>query len=117
MQLDLESIPFQETNHEGIGVHFFYTDRSTGHAAVMIQMQPGCSYPRHRHRGAEELLILRGGFRDESGEYRAGQFCRFEDGSVHHPVALPGDEPCVFFAIAQEGIDLLGDGEPDANPG
>ncbi|MCA8954745.1 MAG: cupin domain-containing protein, partial [Planctomycetes bacterium] len=65
---------------------------------------------RHRHRGAEELLVLRGGFRDDAGVYRAGTFCRFEDGTTHHPVALDEGEPCVFFAIAAEGIDLFRDG-------
>ena len=65
---------------------------------------------RHRHTGPEELLVLQGGFRDDHGEYRAGTFCRFEHGSVHHPIALdegPGaGTACVFFAIAAEGIVL-----------
>lgn len=107
MQLDLSSIPFQETRYPGVSIHFYHSDRASGHAAVMIRMEPGCSYPRHRHRGPEELLILQGGFRDEQGSYRAGEFCRFEDGSVHHPVALDGEEACVFFAIASEGIELF----------
>ncbi len=107
MHIDLDAIPFQETRHKGVSVHFYHSNRASGHAAVMVKMLPGCSYPGHRHCGPEELLILQGGFRDEHGEYRAGEFCRFEDGSEHHPVALPGDQPCIFFAIAHEGIDLL----------
>ena len=108
MHLDLDSIQFRETSHAGVSIHFYYRDRKSGRAAVMIKMEPGSSYPRHRHNGPEELLILQGGFRDEEGEYRAGQFCRFEDGSVHHPIALEDGPACVFFAISSEGIDLLG---------
>jgi anti-sigma factor ChrR (cupin superfamily) len=109
MQLDLDSIPFEPTRYEGVSIHFYRSDRATGHAAVMIRMAPGCSYPRHRHHGAEELLVLRGGFRDERGEYRAGDYCRFEGGSVHHPIALAeeGAGDCVFFAVTSEGIELF----------
>lgn len=110
MQLDLDTIPFKETSHPGVSIHFYYADPETRHGAVMIKMEPGSSYPRHRHNGPEELLILQGGFRDEHGEYRAGEFCRFEPGSIHHPVALEDGPPCIMFAIASEGIDLFEDG-------
>jgi len=105
--MDLSRIPFKETSHEGVWIHFLHSNRETGHAAVLIKMAPGCSYPKHRHKGAEELFILQGGYRDELGEYRAGEYVRYEDGSTHHPVALPDGEDCVFFAISQEGIDLF----------
>ncbi len=105
--MDLNRIPFQATRYRGVSIHFYSSDRAKGHAAVMIKMEPGCSYPRHKHKGAEELLILQGGYRDEGGEHRAGEFVRYEDGTSHHPVALEG-EACVFFEIAQEGIELLG---------
>lgn len=105
--MDLSSIPFKSTSYDGVSIHFFHSDRTTGNAAVMIKMAPGCSYPRHRHRGTEELLILQGGYRDERGEHRAGEYVRYEDGSEHHPVALEGGPDCVFFAISAEGIDLF----------
>jgi anti-sigma factor ChrR (cupin superfamily) len=105
-RLDLAAIPFKPTRHPGVSIHFFASDRATGHAAVMIKMSPGASYPGHRHAGPEELLVLQGGFRDETGHYHAGQYVRFDAGSVHHPIALDGED-CVFFAIASEGIELF----------
>ena len=104
--IDLDAIPFVPTRYPGVSIHFYRSDRDTGHAAVMIRMEPGCSYPAHRHHGPEELLVLEGGFRDAAGTYREGEYARFEAGSHHHPVALD-DRACVFFAIAHEGIDLL----------
>lgn len=104
--MDLDRVSFRPTSHAGIEIHFYHRDELTGHAAVMIRMAPGASYPSHRHRGAEELLILQGGFEDEHGTYREGQYVRFEDGSSHHPRALEDGPPCVFFAISQEGIEL-----------
>ncbi len=111
--MDLNSIPFKKTSYKGVWIHFFFSDRTTGQATVMIKMDPGCSYPKHRHKGAEELFVLQGGYRDEHGEYHSGAYVRYEDGSVHHPVALAGDdaEPCVFFAISAEGIQLFAEDE------
>ncbi|MFO1055265.1 MAG: cupin domain-containing protein [Planctomycetota bacterium] len=108
---DLDGIDFAATRYPGVSIHFYRSDRVSGHAAVMIRMEPGCGYPAHRHQGPEELLVLQGGFRDEHGEWRAGQYARFESGSSHAPIALDGD-PCVFFAIAHEGIALF-----DRGPG
>jgi anti-sigma factor ChrR (cupin superfamily) len=107
-RLDLAAIPYRATRYPGVWIHFYASDRKSGHAAVMIKMAAGASYPAHRHHGAEEVLVLQGGFRDAQGEYRAGQYARFEGGSVHHPVALEGED-CVFFAIATEGIELFDD--------
>lgn len=107
MMLDLDAIPFQPTRYPGVQIHFYDSDRATGRAAVMIRMAPGCSYPRHRHSGPEELLVLQGGFRDDSGCWRAGEFARFEAGSVHRPEALDEGADCIFFAIAHEGIELF----------
>lgn len=91
-------------------MHFYASDRASGRALALIRMAPGRGYPGHRHRGEEHVLVLQGGYRDERGEHRAGQFITYDDGSWHHPVALgsPGDAPCVLLALAHEGIELLG---------
>lgn len=104
--MDLAAIPWQTTRHPGVRVHFYSSDRQTGRVVALIAMAPGCGYPRHRHQGAEEVLVLQGGYRDEVGEYRSGQFVRYEDGSAHSPVAIDGSEDCVLFAVAHEGIAL-----------
>ncbi len=108
--MDLSTIPLRATRYPGVSIHFFHQDSTTGHAAVLIRMEPGASYPRHRHRGPEELFLVSGGFRDEHGVHRAPGYARFEDGTSHSPVALEGPEPCVFFAIAAEGIELFDEG-------
>jgi len=69
-------------------------------------MDPGHGYPRHTHRGVETVLVLQGGYRDERGEHRAGDFVDYADGTTHAPVALLGDRPCVLLALAHEGVLL-----------
>ena len=84
-------------------------------ATVLIRMDPGRGYRAHRHEGVEEVYVLEGGYRDERGEYRAGDYVRYEEGSVHSPVALGRDDrpisdenpACVLFASARGGITLV----------
>ena len=108
--LELSKIPWRGTRHEGVSLHFLRRDRGTGDATVLIRMEPGCSYPAHRHRGVEEVFILQGGYRDARGAHRAGDYVLNEAGSAHHPTALEDPpEACVMLAVAHGGIDLLGD--------
>jgi len=81
-------------------------------ATVLIRMEPGHGYPPHRHLDVEEVLVLAGGYADELGEHRAGDYVRYPAGSIHTPVAL-GDPDlpagrenpaCVLFATARGGI-------------
>ncbi len=81
-------------------------------STVLIRMEPGHGYPAHRHLDIEEVLILSGGYRDETGLHTAGSYLRYEPGSVHSPIAsgeaarpAAADNPaCVLFAVARGGI-------------
>jgi anti-sigma factor ChrR (cupin superfamily) len=103
--LDPSRLPFRATRHPGVGIVFLHSEES-GRATVLIRMAPGASYPGHRHTGPEELFILQGGYRDHLGDHVAGEYVRYEAGTAHRPVALPG-VACIFFAIAHEGIEPL----------
>ena len=91
------------------------TDPKRSGACVLIRMEPGCGYPAHRHLGAEDVLVLLGGYRDEFGRHVQGDFVRYPPDSSHEPVALgdpdrpPGaDNPaCVLFSSIAGGIELL----------
>jgi anti-sigma factor ChrR (cupin superfamily) len=107
MRFDPGAVDWPSSRRTGIHVRVLWNDESSGDAAVLVRMDPGCEYPRHRHVGDEEVFVLQGGFRDASGEYRAGEFRRFPAGSIHAPVGLQGDEPCVLFAMAHGGIEIL----------
>ncbi len=59
---------------------------------------PGVVSPQHRHGGLEFTCVLQGGFRDDTGDYLAGDFAEC-DGSVDHsPVMLPLGEDCISLA-------------------
>ncbi len=105
--LDWDAIPWKQTRHDGVRVHFYASDTATGRVVALIGMQQGRGYPAHRHQGPEEVLVLQGGYRDAMGEHLQGQFVRYEDGTTHAPVALEGGSECILFAVAHEGIALL----------
>lgn len=106
--LDLTRIPWRATRHEGIYLHFLRRDEATRDVTLLILMQPGCSYPTHRHNGVEEVFVLQGGYRDARGTHRAGDYVLNEAGSAHHPTALEDSaEDCVMLAFAHGGIELV----------
>jgi len=107
--MDLAAIPWRATRYPGVALHFYASDRSSGRVVALIRMEPGHGYPRHLHRGTEEVLVVQGSYRDELGRYGTGQFVVYADGTTHTPVALagPGDPACVLLAVAHEGVDLL----------
>lgn len=112
--MDLAAIPWQPTRHPGVLVHFYASDRRSGRTLALIRMEPGCGYPRHRHCGDERLLVLQGGYRDERGVHRAGDFVVYGPGTEHAPIATdgPSDPACVLLALAHEGIALLANEGP-----
>ena len=118
-----EALPWRETAVEGVSWIPLAADSgasprgetSRPGGCVLIRMAPGRGYPAHRHLGAEDVLILQGGYRDEEGEHRRGDFLRYPPGSAHSPVATgrpdaPIDEEnpaCILFSSIATGIELL----------
>ena len=50
---------------------------------ALIRFAPDTTYPVHKHEGGEEILVLEGQIRDGHGEYPAGSWVRYPDGSEH----------------------------------
>lgn len=104
--LDFSGLPWRSTPVRGVALCVLRNDEKSRDAAVLIWMDAGAVYPRHRHVGDEEVLVLQGGYRDAEGEYRAGTFLVNPAGSIHTPVALEGP-PCILFAVAHRGIEVM----------
>ena len=116
----LEGLPWQQTRHEGVQWIDLAGAEDGPSMTVLIRMAPGRGYPAHLHVGAEDVLVLSGGYRDGDGfELLAGGFHRYPAGSVHAPVALgdaghpegAANRACVLFAVAHGGTELVADEE------
>jgi len=60
----------------------------------LVKFAPGKGVPSHSHKGEELTLLLRGAYRDDLGEWRAGDLADLSGDHTHEPIAF-GDEPCI----------------------
>ena len=82
---------------------------AVGGIAGFVRVQPGAVFPRHKHLGAEHVIVLQGGFRDEDGQdFVAGQDSHQGAGTDHEFVAHEG-EPLIYLAVIHGQVDF-GDG-------
>ncbi len=63
-------------------------------ATSIVRYAPGSRFSQHRHEMGEELFVLEGEFRDETGRFGPGSYIRNPPGSTHAPWS---DEGCVLF--------------------
>ncbi len=101
--VDLASLDWVPSDWPGVHVHWLRQDEATGSGALYFHIEPGYPAPSHRHLGAEDCLIMQGGFRDRRGEYHAGDLVYYEPGSMHEDFQALDDEPCVLFVVYQQG--------------
>jgi anti-sigma factor ChrR (cupin superfamily) len=94
---DLAALAWEEPV-PGLRMRMMREDAARGMRAYLVWAQPGARHPRHRHAGDENILVLRGGIRDDRGDYGPGEVCRSRAGSTHSEEALPGDD-CVCYVV------------------
>ena len=71
----------------------------------LAHFAPGLSFPEHRHRGHESVLLLEGSYTDRSGTvFRSGDMHEMTEGSEHGFV-VAADEPCIA-AACHHGIEF-----------
>lgn len=68
-------------------------------ATSIVRYAPDSRFAEHVHGGGEELLVLEGVFRDETGSYPAGHYVRNPIGSRHAPCT---DAGCTIFVKLQQ---------------
>lgn len=67
-------------------------DAEGGHATSIVRYDPGASFSAHGHPLGEEILVLKGTFSDETGDYGAGTYFRNPQGFRHAPFSEEGCE-------------------------
>jgi anti-sigma factor ChrR (cupin superfamily) len=103
--LDLGAIAWQEIG-PGIRIHTLKEEPERGVRKCLVWAEPGAKNPSHRHGGDECILVLKGGLRDERGDYHAGELCRSREGSVHCEEVLPGED-CVCYVVYYGPLEFV----------
>ncbi len=87
------------------GVQAFHIDAGAGleDAVVgLIRIAPLALFPAHEHIGAEDALVLQGGFRAGDVDVRAGCELLMPAGSQHELRALA--EGCLYLGVVRGGL-------------
>lgn len=72
-----------------------------GRRSYLLGVAAGMSVPRHTHRGAELVCVLKGAFEDRGEIYGPGDFCESDESVEHRPrVTADGDCVCLIAVDA-----------------
>jgi hypothetical protein len=78
-----------------------------GPRSRLLCFAAGVHFPKHRHRGAERVLVLEGSYADSTGcRVGAGEEQSMAAGSEHELRVL-GNQDCIA-AVAEHGLDFTG---------
>ena len=84
-------------------------DKQERTGTFILRMEPGARYPRHRHPGGEEILLLKGDMMVGERKLKPGDFLYSPPGSIHEASTQGG---CMFVSILPKPIDIIGGGQP-----
>ena len=96
----LESLNWR-TVAPGVSQHVLDAEGYRSGVLRLLKISPGTQLPKHTHSDEELTLILRGAYRDEIGEFRAGDLADLDEDTLHTPTAI-GEEDCICL-IATNG--------------
>jgi putative transcriptional regulator len=73
----------------------------------LIRASRGRGLPAHGHNGAELTLVLRGAYRDDTGQFRVGDTADLDESIEHEPVADP-DVGCICVLACERPARFKG---------
>jgi anti-sigma factor ChrR (cupin superfamily) len=88
-----EWLPQDAPRFEVMPLHQFRNER-----VLLIRWLPDAQWGEHTHDGGEEIFVIEGSFSDEYGNYPAGTWLRYPDGSRHS--AFTGGEGAFLYLKA-----------------
>ena len=74
-----------------------------GARSYLLRVGAGMSVPRHTHRGAEMVCILKGAFVDHGETFGPGDFAESDDEVEHRPT-ITADGECVCVVAADSAL-------------
>ncbi len=79
--------------------------KTNGRECFLMHMQPGHTFPEHRHHGDEWGFVLQGQIQEDSGRCYAPGDMVYRSADDTHALTATGDQPFVFAVILQGGIE------------
>lgn len=103
---DLDGVAW-ESKGGGVAVAPIPGFEESGQSVFLLKVEGGKAVPQHTHKGNEFVMVLTGGFHDETGHFGRGDV-ELADGDLdHQPIADEGED-CVCLAVTDAPLKFTG---------
>src|SRR5262245_6217149 len=89
---------WEQTAVPGVSIRTLSVDRERDQFSALVRMEPGATYPRHVHGGAEHCVVLEGTLRVGGDVLSAGDYQLAPAGSGHGVQST--DDGCLLFIVS-----------------
>ena len=89
----------------GKGLRVCKLSESDGYRLLMLRADPGTVLPKHRHRGSELTLVLKGSYFCDDTIYKAGDVDDADNDSPHQPI-VTNDSECICISAIDGPLRL-----------
>ena len=89
----------------GVSYKPLFRDQRRKYLTSVVRMDPGASYPGHRHVDVEELFMISGDFHVAGMAMGPGDYCRAEPHTLHGMTY--SESGCVFLLCASERNEVI----------
>ncbi len=88
----------------GISIGRLYMDKEKRQITCLMRLEPGVTFPLHRHADSEEVFVLEGDLIVEGEVCYQGDYIRSVPGSTHSPVTEGG---CLLLIKSSTNNEVL----------
>jgi putative transcriptional regulator len=67
----------------------------------LLKARPGLRLLKHSHRGMEMTMVLKGAYKDATGEYHRGDVSDLDEDIEHQPKVMAGEE-CICIIASEK---------------
>jgi quercetin dioxygenase-like cupin family protein len=85
-----QNVKWRPYSVPGISIGKLYLDKKKREITCLMRLEPGVTFPLHRHADSEEVFVLEGDLTVEGEVCYQGDYIRSVPGSIHSPVTEGG---------------------------
>lgn len=89
---------------KGVTAKRLYVDPLGDRATMLVRMEPGATYPAHRHRGHEQCFVVEGDLTQDVVLHAGDYVCA--EGNTIHPVSRT-EHGCLLLIISSTHDELI----------
>jgi anti-sigma factor ChrR (cupin superfamily) len=104
---ELRELRWRHLLVRGARIARLWSDPASGTSLLLGHMPGGRPFPRHRHPGGEDVVVLAGAYDDAWGHWGEGAYGVYAPGSEHRPVTQAPHE-CWILTRLPRPVEFTG---------